>query len=389
MMIENQSTMFIDIHDTMSLVQTIEQIKPPARFLVDTFFPNIMPTSLNETVAVEYRKFGRTLAPYVIPGAHAMNVGRTGSVMKVYSPPILGARRILSPSDIIQRDFGENIVNASFSAEERAGRIQARDLSELSGMIENRKNQMASEILTTGKLTLRGFADDGVTPRDDSISFDWNGQITPSIPWNQANADIYGDIQRASEKIQEEAGMIPTVMICGKNVANYLINNAQILKWLSIPSRENFALMTMQPRLESPQIMRIGIIQSLNLEIYSYFETYQDENGDLQSYLGSNQAIIGIPKLGSQLYGAIPILEQGSMQFKTYAARMIPVYQANHDAQVVSLTVFSRCILVPTMVDTWTTINVLESNQVTTGSENETGSEINSGYGSDVSLPGL
>ena len=387
-MTERKSTMFIDINDTISLVRTIEQIKPPSRFLVDTFFPNIMPTSLSEVVAVEYRKLGRTLAPYVIPGTHAMNVGRTGSVMKMYSPPVIGARRIINPNDINHRDFGENLINASYSSEERAGRIQARDLSELSGMIENRKNQMASEILTTGKLTIKGYADDGVTPRIDVVDFDWSGKIVPTTPWNQANADIYGDIQRASEKIQEEAGMIPTVMICGKNVANYLINNTQILKWLSIPSRENFALMTMQPRLESPQIMRIGIIQSLNLEIYSYFETYQDENGELQSYLGSNQAIIGIPGYGSQLYGAIPILEQGSMQFKTYAARMIPVYQANYDSQAVSLTVLSRCILVPTMVDTWTTINVLESNSVSTESENGIENEIDSGNGSDVSLPG-
>ena len=370
-MTERKSTMFIDINDTISLVRTIEQIKPPSRFLVDTFFPNIMPTSLSEVVAVEYRKLGRTLAPYVIPGTHAMNVGRTGSVMKIEDYTYYFVYSV---------DYWPYCIWDLLSI--------SRLLKELSGMVENRKNQMASEILTTGKLTIKGYADDGVTPRIDVVDFDWSGKIVPTTPWNQANADIYGDIQRTSEKIQEEAGMIPTVMICGKNVANYLINNTQILKWLSIPSRENFALMTMQPRLESPQIMRIGIIQSLNLEIYSYFETYQDENGELQSYLGSNQAIIGIPGYGSQLYGAIPILEQGSMQFKTYAARMIPVYQANYDSQAVSLTVLSRCILVPTMVDTWTTINVLESNSVSTESENGIENEIDSGNGSDVSLPG-
>ena len=379
----------IDMDDTVSLIQTVEQFKPESRFLVDTFFPNILPASLSESIAIEYRKYGRTLAPYVVPGAHGINIGRTGTIIRQYTPPLLGARRIINAQELMRRQDGEPLTEAGMNYDERAAMIQSRDLRELTSMIANRKNQMAAEILTTGKLTLRGYADDGVTPRDDSITFDWDGKMTPLIPWNQSSADIYRDIEQASEKIQEDAGIVPTVMIVGRNVAQYLMKNAGILSWLSIPSRENFALMSMQPRLTSPQIMRIGLIQALNLEIYSYFETYQDENGKLQRFLGDNQIIIGVPGFGSQAYGAVPILEQDSMSFKTYSAPLIPVYNANPATQTISLTMYSRVVLVPTSVDSWISMNVLEgtsgSNTIT-GSDN--GSEI-AETGSDASLPGL
>ena len=386
----------IDINDSLSLSKAIEQIKPESRFLVDTFFPNIMPPALTKMVGVEYRKYGRNLAPYVVSGGHGVNIGRAGSIMKYYAPPLLGARRIVSPEDIEHRDFGEQPIYTTMTPAERASRIQSRDLKELSGMVENRKNQMASEILTTGKLTIKGYADDGVTPRDDSISFDWNGKMTPTIPWNNSNADILGDLERASEKIQEDAGQIPTVMIVGKNVARYLLKNAEILSWLSIPSRENFALMSMQPKLTSPQIMRIGLIQMLNLEIYSYFETYQDESGNLRNYIDDNLIIIGIPGFGSQLYGSITLLNNNG-QFETYSTQLLPHYHANQDTQSLALTVYSRVILVPTVVDSWISMNVLDSmssqengstsiNSDLTGSDLDYGSEI---AGSNVSLPGL
>ena len=376
----------IDMDDTVSLIKTVEQFKPEARFLVDTFFPNVLPTSLSESIAIEYRKFGRSLAPYVVPGARGINIGRTGTIIRQYTPPILAPRRIITAQELMHRQDGEPLTEAGMNYSERAVMIQSRDLRELTSMIANRKNQMAAEILTTGKLTLKGYADDGITPRDDSIIFDWNGKMTPTTPWSSLSADVYADLKRASEKIQEEAGIVPTVMICGRNVAQYLIKNADIYKWLSVPSRENFALMSLQPKLESPQIMRIGIIQSLNLEIYSYFETYQDENGNLQRFIGDNQIIIGVPGFGSQAYGAIPILEQNSKTFTTYSAQYIPVYHSNQDTQSVSLTVYSRVILVPTMVDSWISMNVTE---VSSDSSVATGSDSSVATGSDSSLPGL
>ena len=56
----------IEYNDTISLMGAMERIKPPARFLLDTFFPQIPATSLSSKIMVEYRKGGRRLAPFIV-----------------------------------------------------------------------------------------------------------------------------------------------------------------------------------------------------------------------------------------------------------------------------------------------------------------------------------
>ena len=348
--------MSIDRKDTISLMQAMERIKAPASFLLDTFFPKVMPTAMTTKIEVEYRKGGRKLAPYIVKGAHGVNTGREGSSIAIYQPPMLGPRRIVSPEDIEQRGFGETVYSTITPAQ-RAAQLQARDLSDLQGMIVNRKNKMAADILTSGSTTISGYADDGQLVTTDVVSFDWTQEAKVAKSWADAGADIYGDIKAASETIQENAGMVPTIMVVGKNIENYLLNNEGIMKWLAIPSTSNLSLMSIAPRYTHPQIRRIGLIQSLNLEIYSYAETYTDDAGETQPFLAPDDAIIAIPGRGRQLHGAVTLINPEGTGFNTYAGEYVPQYYGNRDSNQMALTVYSRVLLAPEFVDDWATIH--------------------------------
>ncbi|WP_432648172.1 major capsid protein [Mitsuokella sp.] len=341
----------IALNDTLSLITAVERIQTPASLLVDIFFPQVPAVSPSANIAVEYRKHGRRLAPYVVQGAHGVSVAREGSTMRLYQPPVVAPRRILTAEDVRQRSFGENIQPGRH-AEERANQLMAQDLVDLSAMIMNRKNQVAASILTTGGYTIEGYADDGKTVRADTISFDWDKKITLAKTWDLAGATIYSDLKNASEKIQEDAGMIPTVAIVGKNIAEYLINNDEISKWLMVPNAANLSMMSFQPRYTQPQIMRIGIIQSLNLEIYQYNETYLDDAGKVQSFIGENDVVIGIPGRGRQLHGSIDLVQDDGT-FKSYDSEMVPQYSADKGNNQTSMTMYSRFILAPETSDDW------------------------------------
>ncbi len=344
--------MAIDFKDTISLMQAMERIKQPASMLVDTLFPVVPTPALTTKIAVEYRKGNRRLAPFVVDGAHGINVSRAGSSINVYEPPMVAPRRTVSPADIAQRSFGENIYSTKTPAQ-RAAEIQANDLAELQAMIMNRKNQMAAEILTTGAYTIHGYADDGVTAKDAIIKFDWDQKITPSTDWDKPGASIYSDIKNASELIQENAGVVPTVMIVGKNIADYLMDNDEVMKWLSVPSNANLSIMSIQPRITSPQVMRIGIIQSLNLEVYSYMESYINDAGEVVPFIGDDDVIIGVPGRGRQLHGAVTLINDSEDNFETYSGLYVPQYAASKSANVMSLTVYSRFLLAPEFADDW------------------------------------
>lgn len=341
----------IALNDTISLITAVERIQTPASLLVDIFFPQVPATSPSALIAVEYRKNGRRLAPYVVKGAHGVNVSREGSTMHFYQPPEVAPRRILTADDIRQRSFGENIQSGRH-ASERANQLQAQDLVDLRNMIMNRKNQIAASILTTGKYTIEGYADDGKTVRADEVAFDWTQKITPTTTWDQAGATIYSDIKNASELIQENAGMIPTVAIVGKNVAEYLINNDEISKWLMVPNAANLSMMSFAPRYTQPQIMRIGIIQSLNLEIYQYTETYLNDKGEVTPFIGENDVVIGITGRGRQLHGSIDLVQDDG-SFQSFDSPMVPQYSADKNNNQASVTMYSRFILAPETSEDW------------------------------------
>lgn len=344
------------ITDTFELLPLVEQIKKPASYLVDKFFPNVLISNMsNGYVSVEYVKQGRRLAPYIVKGGSGRNISRSGSKVDVYKAPLMAPRRTIGIDDIETRIIGEQPVFSTMTPADRAAKMQADDLNELLRMIQNRKNQMASEILQTGKVTVTGFADDGQTVLEDEIVFDWDGLVDASEDWSTPTADIFGDIQAVSEKIQEDAGVIPTLMVCGKNVARKIFDNQKIRDWLMIPNRENLTMASFAPRYVTEQVQYIGNLAALNLEIVCYSETFTDDNGQVKNFVDPDVAIIGVPGTGRQIFGAVAFLDaQGNWQ--TAAAPHVPVYRFSTDAQESSLTIFSRCLTAPAAISDWCTI---------------------------------
>lgn len=338
------------ITDTYELLGVVERIKAPATYLVDKFFPNKMPVSYTDWVSVEYRKAGRLLSPYVVKGSKGVNINRGGSRIKNYKAPMIGPRRVIGLGDIEQRQFGETPIFSTVKPEERAARMQALDLIELRQMNQNTKAKQAADILQTGKMTIRGYADDGKTVEVDEINFDWTGKFNPLVKWDEAGADIYGDLKAASERIQEDSGYVPTLMLCGRNVEKYLLNNDTLSKWLAVPNRENLTMMSFAPRYTSPQARFIGHLSSLNLEIISYTETYTDDDGIVKPFIDPDNVIICNPGRGRQLFAAITFMNQAG-DWQTVAAEEVPVYLADPTAQQSSLALFSRVLLVPETLD--------------------------------------
>lgn len=346
--------MAIDFKDTFSLMQAVERMKTPASFLLDTFFPQVPAVATSKKIAVETRKRGRTLAPFVSRGASGVNVKRAGSKIALYEAPMMGPRTVIDPEQLDQRAFAENIVSTMTPAQ-RAAQMQAEDLSYLQGTIINRKNKMAADLLTTGKCKIEGYADDGETVQVDEIDFEFEQDITPTTTWDQAGADIYGDLKMASEKIQENAGIVPTVLVVGKNVEKYILDNASINKMLAIPNRENMSMFSFAPEYLSPQVRYVGRIISLNIDVYAYLETYQDDEGKVKSFIGDDAAVLGVPGRGRQQHAAVTLLNDDN-QFTTYAGIYVPYYYANKATQELTLSVYSRCVLIPETIDDWATI---------------------------------
>lgn len=349
--------MAININDTRTMLTAIERGYKPSSLLVDTFFP-VKQTFVTEYVDIEFKKGGRKMAPFIVPGSKGINSARTGSTVQTYKAPIIKPKRNITVSDVETRGFGENIYSQR-SPEERAMELRAKDLIELQEEIARRKEWMAAQLLLNGQYNVEGYADDGQTVVVDTVNFGWNGKtiLSGSDTWDNAGAKIYDNIGDVSANIRKTAGVVPTVAICSENVVKYLLANDQIMKMMMVPSRDNLALMSLQPKIQSPEVIRVGYIQALNMEVYSYVGSYVDNAGVLQQYIPNDNIIIGVPGRGKQLFGAVTQIES-DRALHTYASEFVPKVTIDEENDVSTLAVSSRPVLAPEFVEDWAVIKV-------------------------------
>lgn len=341
-----------DLQYTYTLLESIKKVQPPVNFLTDLFFNK--KTSVNtDYIVFEELKQKRQLANYLSRGSRGLNIERTKSKARMYKMALIGARRTISEEDVRNRlAFEVPNLYTPVTPEERAARLRAQDMADLMLLMENRRGQMSSEILQTGKIKIAAYNNDGVIEENEVLDFGWNGLVTPTVPWNNSAATIYDDLKTVSEKIQEEEGEIPTVAICGKNIERALLNNEEIRQWLLIPNRQNLTMAGFAPKFTSPQVRHIGYISALNLELVSYSQTFTDTDGTVKYYIEPNNVIIGIPNLGRQVYGSVNLFQNGNWH-TINGAEIVPFYTADDTSQTTSLTLYSRHIQIPDSITSW------------------------------------
>ena len=342
------------ITDTYELIKVVERIKPPANYLIEKLFPATRQI-MSDVLPIEYSKQGRRVAPFVVKGARPLNISREKTSIKLYKCPLFGARRVIGLDDIESRGVGENPVYSSRTAEERAAELQSRDLLELKRMLINRRAAMIAELIQTGKITVKAFADDGKVSAADEITFDGFQKVEKN--WSVASATIFKDLETASEKIQQDSGFVPDLLICGKNVFGYMSKNTEFEKYLLSANPNAVAWLNFTPQYTAPQVRFIGYIPALNLEIVSYMETYQDDDGTTKSFIDADTAILCRGGIGELCYGAMNYLDSAG-NWQSAAAQEVPIYNFNHDAQTTSLTLYSRCLPIPTSIEDFICLHV-------------------------------
>lgn len=349
----------LDYNKTTTLLAAIDRQYVPNTLLIDTFFPGEN-TFITESVQIEYRKGTRLVAPFIVPGAFGVNMARTGSKLREYTPPMMAPSRVISTKEIMQRTFGEDIYSQKTPAQ-RAAEIMARDLLDTIDMCTRRQELMAAQLLTTGQYTCEGYADDGNKVIVDTFVLDgFENKVTLSgnDTWDNPDAKILDDLTEMSDKISTASGIIPTVGITSRNVANYILNNKQILDIMMVPSRENLSILSFAPAIVSPYVTRLGYIQSLNLDLYVYNGTYADpKTGKATHYIPDNCFIMGVKGLGKRLYGAITQLESDD-QFHTYEGKYVPKILSNKRSDTKEMRMGSRCVILPQTADDFGVIKV-------------------------------
>ena len=140
---------------------------------------------------------------------------------------------------------------------------------------------------------------------NDDLIYDWNRNaaltITPAVPWDQAGADILGDIDSALTQGRVFGKVTFNVMFIAGNVAQVLFNNDVIQKLADnkgfelIRAGQNAPVPPQYSDLVAGGATYRGFMitpQGRQLDLFCYNDRYDDSNGDSQPYMPDGMAFL-------------------------------------------------------------------------------------------------
>ena len=176
--------MTLSIYDTAELVQTVQNLKLPSQFLVDTFFPNIIEYTTAE-VAIDVDTGKRRLAPFVSPLVAGKPVEARKYYTNTFAPAYVKDKRPLDPMRPVKRAMGERI-GGNLTPQEREAANLAFEIEDQVQMIQRRLEWMAASALKSGTVTITGEGYPTTVVnfnRDAALTI----TLTSTAVWNTAN----------------------------------------------------------------------------------------------------------------------------------------------------------------------------------------------------------
>jgi hypothetical protein len=282
----------INIYDKRSLTNAVKKIKVLEPFLLNKFFKRKKQHTA-ETIDFEIIKSDAKLALFANKDAPAHLIGKKSKDLKHFTIPRTYETKVWTAQELA--DYKALIGNIYASAAERvasANEFVADEITNLKERVYNRREEMACQILNTGKVSIS--QDDIEFELDFGFTTDTldnGGHIVvlgDGYQWDDGTSkNILNDIRAAKTAMMRRVRKNVTACILGEDAAKAFINDSTIK---SLLDNQNLAVGRMDlNQANQPQGTYLGKI--LGVEFWEYNQQYTDSSGDDQDLISANKAI--------------------------------------------------------------------------------------------------
>lgn len=332
------------MYDTATMLGVINATPRPKTALVDMFFSGRRVPVESAYVMLDWKKGRRAVAPYVNRRAAGKLVEQLDVSTKMYVPPsVRPAARIAGDDVLLQRTAGE-VIGGSLTPQQREEQMRAERLDELDQLCSRREEQMTSEMLTTGVVTVLG---DNVS---DTITYGHTLNGAVGIAWsNVATAVPLTNFRTTQRAIIQRTGKNPNVVVLGATAASEMLNTAQVeaaklaKNWVELEGRYN----------ETPD----GLIYHgswRGIDIYEYTEWYYDEVSATEKPMVPDEMFVMGCDARKMLRNRFVYGAYYSMKDKqTYTGSRIPIMLDDEKANAEQIDMLMNPCPIPEDVDSW------------------------------------
>lgn len=336
-----------------TMTAVVEDIKPPLTFLKGMLWPTEQ-TLTTETVQIETKARGRTIAPFIRQNGEAIMVPRVGAAGYVVSAPNIRLKMPLTPSELLYNREPGGIV-FSPSVANKVGQLRrqiAEDLEVMNDMIVNAEEYLCANALQ-GTISYEVEDEEVFTITYERPAAN---NITLSTFWNDAtpgDVRVLTNFETAKRIVADDGSPALTDVILGAEAHDQLIELAQLADADSPLRRvldRNVAVnagtgMSFIQQYTDGGAIYVGELAGLNIWAYRATATL---NGSTVNMIRPKYAEFVSRSNASgrvMYYGAIP--DMVALQGRLFSGRRFSKSWENQDPSVYFGLVHSRPLPVP------------------------------------------
>ena len=198
------------IYDTNVLIQVVPNLKRAQKFLLDSFFPNIV-TADSEFVSIDVDVGKRRMSPFVSPLVEGRLVEQRRYQTNVFKPAYIKDKRAPDLRKPVRRMIGERIGGDMTGAEREMANLQF-EMTDQIDILDRRLEWMASQALQTGTVTISGDGFPSVLV-DFGRSADLTVALAGGAQWGQAGVSPSTLIEDWGHILLKESGGVATDIV--------------------------------------------------------------------------------------------------------------------------------------------------------------------------------
>lgn len=344
-----------DIYSTRAQLKALELMPNEASFLFDTFCRD-GGTVEDDKAIYDSRKGGKPMAPFVHQYGGGVVMDRDGYETNEISFSTIAPERVIKVSELNKRMFGEAVLGA-MTPEQRAKKMQAKDLVEMRAAIQRRREWMVRQLLLTGKQEIFEYGDEGLSKAATLLAdFKFSNNYVPAALWSGTDAKIDYDLRKMFELVYNGLGQIDTFVFAG-DVFEAALANSNLLNKLD---KDKLDIGEFKLRYMGQGVRYLGC-NSDGVDMYCDFGTFINDKGAVEKVIPDGTLIGGSKGMFEVKHGPVTQVEEPGMNAhaKTYVKKEVPLRYGSINSNAIKNRLTSRPAIIPANIDGFVVAKVL------------------------------
>ncbi|CAK8987140.1 Portal protein [Cleaved into: Protein B*] [Durusdinium trenchii] len=295
----------MDIYSTTALAGVVRRLRVAQPVILNMFFPNMV-VSDEEEIAFDVEIDKRRVSPFVSPLIAGKVVKSKGFRTDKFQPAYIKDKRIFDPTKPIRRAIGEQVGgDPNMSAAQREAANVALETQDQLEMLTMQEELMAIDAFLDGKTIVDGEGFDAV-----EVNFGRDAALTKELlgaaRWGEDGVSPYDDVLDWRRTVRNKSGAPVTDIVFGETALDHFLADPKTEKVINTDYAGNTSVIDLAANVGEGAELQ-GKLGVTGPNLWSYSQTYTDDDDNEQDAFNPNAVVMGNRKLteGTRSYGAI------------------------------------------------------------------------------------